>query len=84
MVAHVTLRSGRFEGKESASFLKKRSKKLLLNEGFGHAGATTPGSKSFFASFSKEEALATFLNVFLPAHSRFNGEHLNAAFDQQA
>jgi hypothetical protein len=43
---------------ESASFLKKRSKKLLLIGGRGRSGAHAPRSKSFFASFfSKKEAL---------------------------
>jgi hypothetical protein len=48
--------------KESASFLKKRSKKLLLTAGRGRAGANARRSKSFFASFfSKKEALTFFL-----------------------
>jgi hypothetical protein len=43
----------------SASFLKKRSKKLLRIAGCGDAGAATPRSKSFFASFfSKKEVLS--------------------------
>jgi hypothetical protein len=43
---------------ESASFLKKRSKKLLLIAGWGDAGARARRSKSFFASFfSKKEGL---------------------------
>jgi hypothetical protein len=42
----------------SASFLKKRSKKLLLAVGVGACRAGARRSKSFFASFfSKKEAL---------------------------
>jgi hypothetical protein len=53
----------------SASFLKKRSKKLLLTGGLGRAGATARRSKSFFASFfSKKEALA--LLAFIATASR--------------
>jgi hypothetical protein len=45
--------------KASASFLKKRSKKLLLTGGLGDGTATARRTKSFFASFfSKKEALA--------------------------
>jgi hypothetical protein len=41
------------------SFLKKRSKKLLLNWAIGGSTSTVQFSKSFFASFfSKKEALA--------------------------
>jgi hypothetical protein len=44
--------------KESASFLKKRSKKLLVLRALATA-EPKPQSKSFFASFfSKKEALA--------------------------
>jgi hypothetical protein len=44
--------------KASASFLKKRSKKLLLNWACGYDASTVQRSKSFFASFfSKKEAL---------------------------
>jgi hypothetical protein len=44
--------------KASASFLKKRSKKLLLTAGCGTAVANARRSKSFFASFfSKKEVL---------------------------
>jgi hypothetical protein len=54
----------RFKAREeSASFLKKRSKKLLFTVGFGAAGISTRRSESVFASrparfFSKKEALA--------------------------
>jgi hypothetical protein len=47
--------------KESSSFLKKRTKKLLLLLGMGCGGdnAHDPESKNFFASFFiKKEALA--------------------------
>jgi hypothetical protein len=44
--------------KESTSFLKKRSKKLLLTAGVGNTGATARRTKSFFAAFfSKKEVL---------------------------
>jgi hypothetical protein len=47
------------EGKASASFLKKRSKKLLVTAGVGTVRANARRSESFFASFlSKKEALA--------------------------
>jgi hypothetical protein len=47
------------EVKGSASFLKKRSKKLLLTAGVGPDVAHAPRSKSFFASFfSKKEVLS--------------------------
>jgi hypothetical protein len=40
--------------------LKKRTKKLLLTEGFGAGVAATRRTKSFFASFfSKKEALSS-------------------------
>jgi hypothetical protein len=46
----------------SASFLKKRSKKLLLVAGLGRGVATTTSNQSFFASFcSQKEGLACFL-----------------------
>jgi hypothetical protein len=42
--------------KASGSFLKKRTKKLLLIGGRGDTVATTPRSKSFLAAFlSKKE-----------------------------
>jgi hypothetical protein len=42
----------------SASFLKKRSKKLLLTAGRGISASKSPRNGSFFASFfSKKEAL---------------------------
>jgi hypothetical protein len=44
----------------SASFLKKRSKKLLLTAGVGPAGAQAPRSKSFFASFFLKKRSACF------------------------
>jgi hypothetical protein len=44
--------------KASASFLKKRSKKLLLNWAPGGETSTVQINKSFFASFfAKKEAL---------------------------
>jgi len=47
-----------FEEEESASFLKKRSKKLLVLAGRGQAMPQPAVSRSFFASFfSKKEAL---------------------------
>jgi hypothetical protein len=48
------------KGEESASFLKKRSKKLLLMVGRSPGVANAPRSRSFFASFfSKKEALTS-------------------------
>jgi len=45
--------------KERSSFLKKRTKKLLLTAGYGEGVAKARRSKSFFASFfSKKEGLA--------------------------
>jgi hypothetical protein len=44
--------------KASASFLKKRSKKLLLVAGGGIDGARTPRSRSFLLLFFKKEALS--------------------------
>jgi hypothetical protein len=47
--------------KASASFLKKRSKKLSFTAGFGTAVANARRTESFFASFfSKKEALSFF------------------------
>jgi hypothetical protein len=47
------------EKKVRASFLKKRSKKLLVLGGVGTRAPRPSGNKSFFASFfSKKEALA--------------------------
>jgi hypothetical protein len=45
--------------KASASFLKKRSKKLLFTVGFGpvRAGARVPGPKVFWFFFSKKNIL---------------------------
>jgi hypothetical protein len=48
--------------KVSASFLKKRSKKLLLLGGAGTSGATTPRSKSFLVTFFQKS------NFFLYAY----------------
>jgi hypothetical protein len=48
---------------ESASFLKKRSKKLFPTVGFGNAGATTRRSKSFLVLFFKKEHLACLLGA---------------------
>jgi hypothetical protein len=48
------------QGKESGSFLKKRTKKLLLLRGLGVNGdnARDPEEQSFFASFcSQKEVL---------------------------
>jgi hypothetical protein len=49
----------RLSRKESASFLKKRSKKLLVLGGVGTRAPEPAVNESFFASFfSKKEALA--------------------------
>jgi hypothetical protein len=46
----------------SASFLKKRSKKLLLNAGTGTGVATSTRKQKFFASFfSKKKRLPVFM-----------------------
>jgi hypothetical protein len=41
--------------------LKKRTKKLLVLAGCGAGVATAPNKQTFFASFFKKEALASFL-----------------------
>jgi hypothetical protein len=51
--------------KASASFLKKRSKKLLFTGGFSPAGATARRTKSFFASFFQKKKRLPFLPIFL-------------------
>jgi len=43
--------------KESASFLKKRSKKLLFTVGVGECGAGARRTESFLLLFFKKEAL---------------------------
>jgi hypothetical protein len=49
---------GAWGKKARSSFLKKRTKKLLLVAGLGRSVATPPANKSFFASFfAKKEAL---------------------------
>jgi len=51
--------------KASASFLKKRSKKLSFTAGFGTAVANARRTESFFASiFSKKEVLPSFTESF--------------------
>jgi hypothetical protein len=47
---------------ESSSFLKKRTKKLLLNVGCGCAGAHARSEQKFFASFFQKRS-ASFLKV---------------------
>jgi hypothetical protein len=44
------------------SFLKKRSKKLLVPGGFGAASASARWTKSLFASFSSEKEGLFFKN----------------------
>jgi hypothetical protein len=41
---------------ESASFLKKRSKKLLFTAGSDLAGANAPKDQKFFASFFQKRS----------------------------
>jgi hypothetical protein len=49
-----------FQGKESASFLKKRSKKLLIPLGYRRATSTAPEeTKVFCALFFKKAPLAS-------------------------
>jgi hypothetical protein len=69
---------GRERRKEaSASFLKKRSKKLSFTVGFGACVAGARRSESFFASFfSKKEVLALtkacrFFLLFWPGEPMF-------------
>jgi hypothetical protein len=50
--------------KASRSFLKKRTKKLLLTAGLGNASATTPRNQKFFASFFQKRS-AFFLALAL-------------------
>jgi hypothetical protein len=61
----MSLRSQFRSQEESASFLKKRSKKLSLTAGRGNGRANDARSKSFFGSpggapfFSKKEPLSS-------------------------
>jgi hypothetical protein len=53
-------------GKASGSFLKKRTKKLLLTAGFGDVGATTRRRKVFLLLFvHKKKALLAFAKTSL-------------------
>jgi hypothetical protein len=51
------------KAKESASFLKKRSKKLLITAGFGAVITTIHSKKSFLVLFFKKEPLACLLKL---------------------
>jgi hypothetical protein len=55
--------------KVSASFLKKRSKKLLFIEGVGADGASARRTKSFLVLFFKKEPLSFCLarKAWMPA-----------------
>jgi hypothetical protein len=48
--------------KASASFLKKRSKKLLFTAGCGDSSASRTRSKSFLVLFFKKERLSYLSN----------------------
>jgi hypothetical protein len=50
---------GKAKVEASASFLKKRSKKLLLNIGLGTSDATTHKKQKFFVLFFKKERLSS-------------------------
>jgi hypothetical protein len=47
--------------KARSSFLKKRTKKLLLTAGCGTVSATHAANQSFFASFCSQKEALTFL-----------------------
>jgi hypothetical protein len=47
--------------KQDSSFLKKRSKKLLLIGGCGTCVPMPPGNQSFFASFCSQKEVLGFL-----------------------
>jgi hypothetical protein len=82
LAGHQRANPGRSQlSKESASFLKKRSKKLLLNAGCGNGSATAPRSKSLFASFSSEkEALTDCQNNERPDRGHFETPAMNPWF----